>query len=499
MPTWNQQNQKGLMMDFKEINDHFKQLNKDISGLNKELKQQQKEKKQQFNDSTLTLLKLMSEDMRRHNASDQSIKLALIGTYEFFKVCTNAQLPQSSINPLLRRENQAQHSTLTYSTPLSEIETQHINWLWESRIPQGKITLLEGDPGMGKSMLAIDIAAHVSTGRPMPGDSTGKIGSVILIAPEDGAADTIKPRMAAAGGDLSRIHLLNTVETLDVNDVNKIKLFQKPFSLAQNLFELEQTIIRTNAILVVLDPLTAVLGHNIDSSRDQGIREIFTPLALLAESTNCAFLIVRHLKKATSDNPLYHGAGAISIIASARTCLTIFYDPADEKKRVLAVTKSNLAEPPKHLSYQVVPGESNAPHIQWYGEINLDVSTLSGPGINLSFPRQEIIKALQSSERSLDVKEIAEKTGLNYRTLRMTLSRMHEAGLIAHPFRGMYTTLEHYAESQKRMEEQRKARELANEAFRKRFARDATVTTDAKSTDLPGMDAIFSLRPGERP
>jgi archaellum biogenesis ATPase FlaH len=377
VPACNKQNLKGFIMDNKEINDHFKQLNKDISGLNKAMKQQQKEKKQKLNESTLTLLKLMSDDMRSHNASDQSIKLALKGTYEFFKVVTNAQLPQASINSLLHHENQAQPGTSTYSTPLSEIETQHINWLWENRIPQGKITLLEGDPGMGKSLLAIDIAAHVSTGRPMPGDSTGKTGSVILIAPEDGAADTIKPRVAAAGGDLTRIHILNTIECLDINDVKKLKLYQKPFSLAKNLFDLEQTIIQTKAMLVVLDPLTAVLGHNIDSSRDQGIREIFTPLALLAESTNCAFLIVRHLKKATSDNLLYRGAGAIGIIAAARTCLTIFYDPADEKKRVLAVTKSNLTEPPKNLSYQVVPNASNTPHIQWLGETNLDVSTLS--------------------------------------------------------------------------------------------------------------------------
>jgi hypothetical protein len=331
----------------------------------------------------------------------------------------------------------------------------------------------------------MDITAHISTGRPMPGDNTGKIGSVIMIAPEDGAADTIKPRMAAAGGDLSRIHLLNTVEGLDVNDVKKLKLYQKPFSLAQNLFELEQAIIQTKAILVVLDPLTAVLGHNIDSSRDQGIREIFTPLALLAESTNCAFLVVRHLKKGSSDNLLYRGAGSIGIIAAARTCLTIFYDPADEKKRVLAVTKSNLAEPLKNLSYQVVSNQNIAPHIEWLGEINIDISTLIGPGINLSFPRQEIIKALQSSTFTLDLKEIAEKTGLNYKTLRMTVSRMHEAGLIAHPFRGKYTTLEQDAESKKRQEERLKARELENEAFRNRFAPDATVTTDANTTDSP--------------
>ena len=94
-------------MDHKEINDHFKQLNKDISELNKGLKQQQKVKKQQFNDSTLTLLKLISEDMRTHNASEQSIQLALKGTYEFYKVVNKAQLPISIINSLLHPENTA--------------------------------------------------------------------------------------------------------------------------------------------------------------------------------------------------------------------------------------------------------------------------------------------------------------------------------------------------------------------------------------------------------
>jgi len=164
---------------------------------------------------------------------------------------------------------------------------------------------------------------------------------------------------------------------------------------------------------------------------------------------------------------------------------------------VLAVTKSNLAEPPKNLSFQVEPIESIAPHIQWHGEIALDVSTLFGPGINLSFPRQEIIKVLQSSKRYLDLKEIAELTGLNYKTLRMTLSRMHEAGLIAHPYRGSYTTPERYAESQKRMEEERKSRELETEAFkqalRKRFSPDATVTTDANVTNTPKFGSANRL------
>jgi archaellum biogenesis ATPase FlaH/DNA-binding transcriptional ArsR family regulator len=430
----------------------------------------------------------MSETMRKCGANEKSIQLALYGTYEFYKVISNARLGKSSINQLVSTENTPQQNIAYYGTPLSEFTTKQLTWLWDKRIPQGKITVLEGDPGMSKSLLAIDIAARVSTGRPLPGDSTGKNGNVILIAPEDGAADTIKPRVEAAAGDLSRVFLLNTVECLNVKDLKNINFYQRPFSLSRNLFELEQTIKQTKAILVVLDPLTAVLGHNIDSSRDQDIREIFTPLALLAERTNCTILIIRHLKKGTSDNLLHRGAGSIGIIAAARTGLTIFYDPADEKKRVLGTTKSNLAEPPNHLSYQVLQNENRAPYIQWLGEYNLDISTITGPGINLSFPREEIIKVLKNSSRSLDLKEIAEQTDLNYKTLRMTLSRMHEAGLIARPFRGIYTTLEHDAESKKRLEAQSKEFSLAS--F---FTTDATVTTDANTIDHPGQDICINL------
>ncbi len=476
-------------MDFKDINKSFSRINKGLNEVNKGIKQQKKESRQNLNNATLEILKLLSEDMQRHNASEKSIQLTLKGTYEYFRIVTNASIPHASINRLAHTENTTQQNIASYTTPLSEVATQQLTWLWEKRIPQGKITIVEGDPGMSKSLLAIDIIARVTTGRQMPDDTPGKQGSVIIIAPEDGAADTIKPRMEAAGSDLSQVHLLNTIECLDVKDVKKVNLYQCHFSLSQNLHELEKAIKQTKAILVVIDPLTAVLGHNIDSSSDQGVREVFTPLAHLAEHTNCAILIIRHLKKGTSDNLLYRGAGSIGIIAAARSGLIIVYDPADEKKRVLATTKSNLCEPANHLSYQVVLNENGFPYIQWLGETNLDISTLIAPGINLSFPRQEIIKVLQEATRSLELKEIAEKTGQNYRTLRMTLSRMVEAGLIAHPFRGMYTTLERDAESKKRMEERRKAYELEIEAIRKRYAPDTNVTTDANTTDSPKESA----------
>src|SRR6266705_1599636 len=120
-------------MDYNEINKHLNQVNKDIRETNKENKQQQEENKQKYNTSTHTLLNLMSEDMRNHNASEQSIQLAVKGTYEFYKVIDKAQLPLSSINSLLHPENTAQQNTSSFGTPLSEIKTQHITWLWENR------------------------------------------------------------------------------------------------------------------------------------------------------------------------------------------------------------------------------------------------------------------------------------------------------------------------------------------------------------------------------
>src|SRR6266566_8896269 len=217
-------------MNSRDINKGFSQFNKNMNQIDKELKQLNKENQQQTNNSTLEVLSAMSESMRKRGANEKSIQLALQGTYEFFKVTSNARLDKSSINRLASTENTAQQNIVSFAIPLTEITTQQLTWLWDKRIPQGKITVLEGDPGMSKSLLAIDIAAHVSTGRPLPGDSTGIKGNVILIAPEDGVADTIKPRMEAAAGDLSHVFLLNTVECLNVKDLKNINFDQRPFS-----------------------------------------------------------------------------------------------------------------------------------------------------------------------------------------------------------------------------------------------------------------------------
>ena len=331
---------------------------------------------------------------------------------------------------------------------LSDVETQQIDWLWPRRIPLGKITILDGDPGMGKSLIAITIAACVSTGRPLPDGTPGRQGDIILIAPEDSPEDTIKPRVEAVGGDPSRVLLLNTVVSFDEK---RLGIYDRPFSLSRDLNDLEIEIKRTKAILVILDPLMALLGRNIDSSRDQDVREVFTPLAQLAERTGCAILIIRHLNKGNSANSLYRGAGSIGIIAAARIGLLVAHDPDDEQKRVFATIKNNLSKVATNLTFQIVENERGVPYIQWLGENHHTTSTLLRPGTHLSFERQEILKALKDASGPLDTKEISEHTGLKYSSLRLILFRMQDAGEIVGLYRGKYTSPNHPSMTDKSM------------------------------------------------
>ncbi len=380
----------------------------------------------------------LEKSLRMAGASEQSIQIALKGHYEVLKITYHAAQrradPAKSWEPKGAPDLTGEAQALL----LSELETQEIHWLWEKRIPLGKITVLDGDPGMGKSLLAINLAARVSTGQVMPDASPGQQGPVVFIAPEDGAADTLKPRLEAAGGDPSQVTLLNTIAGLDVK---KIKV-RRPFSLALDLDKLEGLILQKKPILVILDPLTAVLGRRLDASRDQDIREVFTPLAQLAEDTGCAILIIRHLNKRSSENPLYRGAGSIGIIAAARMGLIVAQDPLHEHRRILATIKNDLCKQTSNLTYQIVENAGGIPSIQWLGE-NLQAVESFLPGPKLSPKRQEILRVLKASPAPLSFKEMLERTDYSYGTLQRTLSRMHAVGEIASPARGLYTALGH--------------------------------------------------------
>ncbi len=322
----------------------------------------------------------------------------------------------------------------------SRIKSEQLHWLWEKRIPRGKLTTLDGDPGLGKSLLTLDLAARITTGRPMPDGTPGVKGSVLLVALEDNASDTIKPRIEAAGADPSQIRLLNFVR---LRDPETGRTRPSSLTLSDHFYPFAETILRTSPTLVIIDPLVTALGSRISVYNDQKIRETLTRLANLAGHTNCTILIVRHLNKGSSGNPLYRGGGSIGVIGTVRSGLLVIQHPADEKQRLLVPIKNNYSERASNLTYQVIANERGIPSIQWLGANNYPVAPLLRPVSSLSFERQDILKVLQAANRPLSPKELVAQTGQDHTLLRQLLRRMLNAGDIISPAYGLYTTSQH--------------------------------------------------------
>jgi AAA domain len=229
---------------------------------------------------------------------------------------------------------------------VADVDRELVTWLWRDRIPRGKVTVLDGDPGTGKSTLTLTIAAKVTTGSPFPDGARPECGDVILLSAEDDIGDTIRPRLEAAGADLSRCWVLPDVQP----DPDKPP---RPPELPADLDALEGMVKDKGAALVVIDPLMAFLSGQIDSHRDQDIRRVLASLGYMAARTDAAVVIVRHMNKGQG-SALYRGSGSIGIVGAARAGLLVAPDPDDESRRVVAMTKSNLAKMPEALAYRLV-------------------------------------------------------------------------------------------------------------------------------------------------
>jgi 5S rRNA maturation endonuclease (ribonuclease M5) len=229
---------------------------------------------------------------------------------------------------------------------MSDVEAEAVEWLSQQRVARGKITMIDGDPGNGKSTLTADLAGCVSIGLVWPERviKTEPAG-VVFVSAEDGLADTTKPRLEAAGADCSRILAL-TMATDENGE-------ERPITLPGDLNLIRQAIERVGAKLVIIDPLMAFLGGETNSHKDQDIRRMLYPVAKLAEDTGAAFIVVRHLNKSSGGNALYRGGGSIGIIGAARSGFLVDKDPNDDRGRVFACVKSNLAEKPESLSFHL--------------------------------------------------------------------------------------------------------------------------------------------------
>src|SRR5215217_2724687 len=234
---------------------------------------------------------------------------------------------------------------LPVGTLLSEVEEEKIAWLWERRIPYRKLTMLDGDPAHGKSVIVAELAARVTTGRGMP-LHTGKVeaGGVLLLAAEDGVADTILPRIVAAGGDPSRVLVLG---------------HDTPLWIPEDMHTVERGAERIGAKLIAVDPIMSFLGAGINSNTDKEVRTALSPLKHLAERIGAAVLIVRHLNKQQGGSAMYRGAGSIAFSGAARQGLMVDDHPREEGMKVLVGYKSNLSLPPDTMKYKVVSAPSN--------------------------------------------------------------------------------------------------------------------------------------------
>lgn len=308
---------------------------------------------------------------------------------------------------------------------MSDVQPERVRWLWPGHIALGKLTIIDGDPGLGKSLVTCDLAARVTTNASMPDGSAGDLqesAGVLFLSAEDGLADTIRPRLDAAGADSDLIGA-----RVYVSDEGQGVGAERLPTLA-DISILESDITATRAKLVIIDPLMAHLPDGVNANRDQDIRRALTPLSKLAESTGAAIVVVRHLNKLGGGNPLYRGGGSIGIIGAARTGLLVAADPGDETgtRRVLAVTKSNLAAPAPALAYRLATtDEGKVPYVKWEGHTeHTAASLLAGPQDPQE--RDALAEAVEflrifladGSQPSDDVFSEAKKAGVSVATLK---------------------------------------------------------------------------------
>lgn len=228
---------------------------------------------------------------------------------------------------------------------LADVESVKTKWLWYPYIPLGKITLIQGDPGMGKTMMVLKIASLVSKGGDFPTDDDLFIpvrdkspGNVIYQTAEDGIADTIVPRLRKMGADMEHVF---AIEDEDI-----------PLSMMDK--RLEEAMQQYNPKLLILDPLQAYLGEKVDMHRANEVRPVFKHIGNLAEKYNCAVLIVMHMSKMSSNNnALYRGLGSIDIPGAARSVLAVGRNPADPDEKILAQVKINVARYGESLTFRI--------------------------------------------------------------------------------------------------------------------------------------------------
>lgn len=264
----------------------------------------------------------------------------------------------STSNPVTRLVKEAPVSKplgeTTRTICFADIAPETIVWLWFQIIALGKLTLLVGDPGLGKSLISLFLAARLSLGAAWPDGSPCPIGNTVFITCEDDPADTIRPRLDAAGADVSKIHILTAVCNADGKE--------KTFTLG-NVPALEETIIRLRPSLIVIDPISAYMGGS-DSHNNAEVRGLLAPLSELASKYKVAIVAVSHLNKGYGQ-AVYRAMGSLAFTAAARAVWGVAKDKENPDRRLVLPIKNNIGNDTSGLAYRVTTAANGAPCLEW--------------------------------------------------------------------------------------------------------------------------------------
>ena len=283
---------------------------------------------------------------------------------------------------------------MTENTPLklismSEINAEEVQWLWYPYIPLGKLTIIQGDPGEGKTSFILAVIAALTRGDPLPEcEQAAEPMNVIYQTAEDGLADTIKPRLESAGADCTRVLVIDeSKRELTLCDAR-----------------LEEAIRRTAAKLIVLDPLQAYLGSNVDMHRANEVRPVLKRLSLMAERTQCAVILIGHMNKAQGLKSGYRGLGSIDFRASARSVLIVGRLKSGDTLRIVAQDKNSLAPEGSSIAFELHPECESIVEPQEEGgesEGGEDVEEQTGAGTDVR-SRLDVRFDLQPVEKDLN-------------------------------------------------------------------------------------------------
>ncbi len=254
---------------------------------------------------------------------------------------------------------------------MKDVEPKPINWLWPEKIARGKVSMIAGDPGLGKSLITVALASAVSTGARWPvGRGNAPQGSVVMMSDEDALADTIRPRLDAADADCAKIHALKMVQETTKDG----EIFSRSFSLAQDIERLADVLEELgDCVLVVIDPISAYLG-GIDSHKNADVRALLSPLSDLAERFNVSIVTVTHLNKGNG-NAIYRATGSLAFVAAARSVLAVTKDQDEQSRRLVLPMKNNLGNDSSGMAYRIETAEGGAPVVMWEpNAVDIDIN-----------------------------------------------------------------------------------------------------------------------------